>query len=85
MTERAILHIDMNNFYASVECMLNPELKYLQSSFEKKFSCGHICICADVNMGAQGKEQRTFTIYGVKDFENTATWMKEFIQLSNDT
>ena len=27
MTERAILHIDMNNFYASVECMLNPVLK----------------------------------------------------------
>lgn len=27
MKERAILHIDMNNFYASVECMLNPELK----------------------------------------------------------
>lgn len=25
--ERAILHCDMNNFYASVECMLNPELK----------------------------------------------------------
>lgn len=27
MTERAILHIDMNNFYASVECMLDPALK----------------------------------------------------------
>ena len=25
--ERAILHCDMNNFYASVECMLNPEIK----------------------------------------------------------
>ena len=24
---RHILHCDMNNFYASVECMLNPELK----------------------------------------------------------
>ena len=25
--ERAILHIDMDNFFASVACMLNPELK----------------------------------------------------------
>lgn len=25
--QRVILHSDMNNFYASVECMLNPELK----------------------------------------------------------
>lgn len=25
--ERAILHCDLNNFYASVECMLHPELK----------------------------------------------------------
>lgn len=25
--ERTILHCDMNNFYASVECMLNPTLK----------------------------------------------------------
>ena len=27
MSDRAILHIDMNNFYASVECMMNPDLK----------------------------------------------------------
>ena len=25
--DRSILHIDMNNFYASVECLLNPSLK----------------------------------------------------------
>ena len=24
---KAILHCDLNNFYASVECMLNPELQ----------------------------------------------------------
>ena len=28
-SDRAILHIDMNNFYASVECMLNPSIKNL--------------------------------------------------------
>ena len=27
MNHRTILHCDMNNFYASVECMLNPKLK----------------------------------------------------------
>ena len=60
-------------------------IEYLQSSFEKKFSCGHIRICADVNIGAKGKEQRTFLIYGMKDFENTSAWMKEFVQLSDET
>lgn len=27
MSERVILHCDLNNFYASVECYLNPELR----------------------------------------------------------
>lgn len=37
MNNRIILHVDMNNFYASVECLLNPELsKY------------PIAVCGDV-------------------------------------
>ena len=27
MEERTILHCDLNNFYASVECLKNPEYK----------------------------------------------------------
>lgn len=27
MNERTVLHVDANNFYASVECMLHPELR----------------------------------------------------------
>ena len=27
MNERTILHVDANNFYASVECMIHPELR----------------------------------------------------------
>ena len=57
-------------------------IEYLQSSFEKKFSCGHIRICADANIGGKRKEQQTFTIYGVNDFENTSAWMKEFVKLT---
>ena len=60
-------------------------IEYLQTPFEKRFSCGHICICGDVNVSETEKKQRTFVIYGVKDFEDTSAWMKDFIKLSVDT
>ncbi len=59
-------------------------IEYLQTPFEKRFSCGHICICGDVNVSETEKEQRSFVIYGVKDFENTSAWMKEFVKLAVD-
>ena len=59
-------------------------IEYLQSGFDKLFSCGHIRICGELNVGKSKKEQRTFVIYGVKDFENTAAWMREYVQLSVD-
>ena len=60
-------------------------IEYLQTPFEKRFSCGHICICGDVNVSETEKEQRSFVIYGVKDFEDTSAWMKAFVKLSDDT
>ena len=59
-------------------------IEYLQTPFEKRFSCGHIRICGDVNVNETEKEQRSFVIYGVKDFENTSAWMREFVQLSDN-
>ena len=60
-------------------------IEYLQTPLEKWFSCGHIRICGDVNTNEISPRHRTFTIYGFKDFENTSAWMKEFVQLSDDT
>ena len=59
-------------------------MEYLQTPFEKFFSCGHIYICGDVNTEGGGKEERTFIIYGVKYFNDISAWMKDFMILSND-
>ena len=59
-------------------------MEYLQTSFEKIFSCGHICIRGDVYLEFGKKEERTFTIYGVKHFDDISAWMKDFMILSVD-
>ena len=59
-------------------------MEYLKTSFEKIFSCGHIRICGDVNIEGGKKEERTFTIYGVKHFDDISAWMKDFMILSSD-
>ena len=59
-------------------------MEYLQTPFEKIFSCGHIRICGDVNIEGGKKEERTFTIYGVKHFDDISAWMKDFMTLSSD-
>ena len=56
-------------------------IEYVQSAFEKPFSYGHIRICGDVNLGESGKEERTFVIYGIKDFAHMSAWMKDYIKL----
>lgn len=59
-------------------------MEYLQTPFEKMFSCGHICIRGDVYLEFGKKEERTFTIYGVKHFDDISAWMKDFMILSSD-
>lgn len=59
-------------------------MEYLQTSFEKIFSCGHIRICGDVNIEGGRKEERFFTICGVKHFDDISAWMKDFMILSSD-
>lgn len=56
-------------------------IEYIQSAFEKPFSYGHIRICGDVNLGESGKEERTFAIYGIKDFTNMSAWMRDYLKL----
>lgn len=58
-------------------------VEYLQTPFEKIFSCGHICIVGDVYLEFGKKEERTFTIYGVKHFDDISAWMKDFMILSS--
>ncbi len=55
-------------------------IEYLQSPLEKMFSCGHVRICGDID--AAGKQ--AFVIYGVKDFQNTAEWMRSYIRTEAD-
>lgn len=59
-------------------------MEYLQTPFEKMFSCGHICIRGDVYLEFGKKEERTFTLYGVKHFDDISAWMKDFMILSSD-
>lgn len=60
MKERIILHVDMNNFYASVECMKYPELKELP-----------IAVCGDAEQrhGIVLAKNYVAKSYGVKTAE----------------
>lgn len=73
--------LDNESKYQKTYTVYNlKHIEYLQTPFEKNFSCGHIEICGDVNNNSTGKEQQTFVIYGVKDFENISAWMKSYIK-----
>ena len=58
MKERCILHCDLNNFYASVECLLNPSLKGY---------CIAVCGDRDVRHGIILAKSNEAKKMGVKD------------------
>ena len=62
------------------------KIDYVQSAFEKAFHVGRVRLTGTVNVSKYGRplvEERTFTLYRVKDFENTAAWMKEYVHLED--
>ena len=60
MKERCILHCDLNNFYASVECILNPSLKGY---------CVAVCGDKDVRHGIILAKSNEAKALGVKTAE----------------
>ncbi len=63
MSDRTILHCDMNNFYASVECMLNPELRD---------KCVAVCGSEETRHGIVLAKNENAKAFGVKTGE--AVW-----------
>ena len=53
---RSILHVDMNNFYASVECLDKPELRHVPMAVAGSSDNRHgILLAKDRKSGVQGK------------------------------
>ena len=60
----------------SIECTQTP--------FERRMHVGQVHILGNVISSETENavvSEKSLTIYGVKDFENTIEWMKEFIQI----
>ncbi len=78
------IHLDRS--YSNEYTVYNiTEIEYLQSALEKRFHVGRVRFHgkANIKKGEDAfSEDGVYTVYGVKDFENTVEWMKEYIQLT---
>lgn len=66
MTERTILHCDCNGFYASVECVLNPELKNVPMAVGGDPEKRHGIILAKNELAKKYNIQTAETIFQAK-------------------
>ena len=62
MRERCILHSDLNNFYASVECLRRPELKDKPIAVCGSFEDRHGVVLAK-NMPAKAMGVKTGEVF----------------------
>ena len=70
---RSILHCDMNNFYASVECMLDPALKKYPIAVCGSVEERHGIIDEDRRYNAQKFEEQFQNAKGLKNVEEGKT------------
>ena len=61
--DRTILHCDMNNFYASVECMLNPQLRGKPVAVGGDVENRHGIILAKSDLAKKELEMLNDTVY----------------------
>lgn len=75
-----------DDFESDVRNYIVTKIEYLhfeQTSFEKKFNSGHLIVCGTAYLSTNALddkgENKIFTIYGLKQYNETRAWLEEHV------